>query len=75
MELYNLADDLSEKTDLAAANPTKAAALRAKLVAWRTAVGAQSPTKNPAFDAARAWDGDGAAAAKKGAGKGKKQQE
>jgi len=70
VELYNLKDDLGEKTDLAAANPKQAAELRAKLTAWRTAVGAQLPAKNPAYDPAREWDGEGAA--QKGAGKGKK---
>jgi arylsulfatase A-like enzyme len=58
VELYNLKDDLSEKTDLAVSNATKAANLRTKLDAWRTAVGAQLPTKNPKYDPAREWDND-----------------
>ncbi len=45
-ELYNLRDDLSQKTDLAKAQPDKAADLRAKLVAWRAAVKAPMPAKN-----------------------------
>jgi len=71
VELYNLKNDLSEKTDLAATQIAKAAALRAKLDAWRTSVGAQLPTKNPAYDPAREWEGDGPAGGKKG-GKAKK---
>ena len=53
LELYNLKDDLSETTDLAAKLPGKAAELRAKLDAWRRAVGAQMPTPNPNYDPAR----------------------
>jgi len=70
VELYHLADDIGEQTDLAAANPVKAAALRAKLDAWRTRVGAQLPTPNPAFDPAREWDAERPAG--KGAPKGKR---
>lgn len=46
IELYNLRDDLSEKNNLAAANPDQVAALRAKLNKWRESVGAKMPTKN-----------------------------
>lgn len=46
-ELYNLAEDVGEATDLAAAMPDKAAELRAKLDAWRAEVGAQEPLPNP----------------------------
>ena len=46
-ELFNLADDVSEKRDLAGENPGKANELREKLDAWREATGANSPTKNP----------------------------
>jgi arylsulfatase A-like enzyme len=42
-ELYNLADDLSEKNDLAARQPEKVAELRAKLEAWLKETGAQLP--------------------------------
>jgi arylsulfatase A-like enzyme len=73
VELYNLKDELSEKADLVATQGAKAADLRAKLVAWRTAVGAQFPTKNPRYDAARVWDGDGEGAPKGAAKKAKKQ--
>jgi len=40
-ELYNLADDLSERNDLAAQNPEKVAELQAMLDAWRRDVGAE----------------------------------
>ena len=49
-ELYNIKDDIGETTDLAAAMPEKAAALKQKLHDWRTRVGAQMPSPNPDFD-------------------------
>ncbi|MCX6908599.1 MAG: sulfatase-like hydrolase/transferase [Verrucomicrobia bacterium] len=48
-ELYNLKDDLGEKTDLAKQMPEKAAALCQQLHAWRESVGAAMPSPNPAF--------------------------
>lgn len=66
VELYDLKNDLSEKSDLAAAQPAKVAALRTKLDAWRTQVGAQLPTKNPNYDPAKEWDADRPAAKKGG---------
>ena len=71
VELYNLKDDLSEKTDQAASNAPKVAALRAKLNAWRAAVGAQLPTANPNYDPAKIWDGDRPGGKKGGKGKAK----
>ena len=53
VELYNLKDDVSERHDLAATDPVRRDGLLAKLRAWRTSVGAQMPTANPAFDAAK----------------------
>jgi arylsulfatase A-like enzyme len=50
LELYNIPQDISEKTNLAAQHPDKVAALRAKLVAWRQDVGALLPTPNPHYD-------------------------
>ena len=50
LELYNIARDLSEKTNLAAGQPDKAKELHAKLIAWRRGVGALMPTPNPKFD-------------------------
>ena len=52
VELFNLARDPGETTDLSAREPGRAAALKAKLAAWRKAVGAQENTPNPNFDPA-----------------------
>jgi arylsulfatase A-like enzyme len=49
LELYNLAKDPSETTDLAAAEPARVAALRGKLEAWRRSVGAETLKANPNF--------------------------
>lgn len=49
LELYNVSEDIGEKNNLAASNPGKVAALKAKLVAWRSEVGAVMPTPNPDF--------------------------
>ena len=53
VELYNLADDLGEKTDLAKRMPKKAAELRQRLHDWRKEVDAAMPTPNLAFKAKR----------------------
>jgi arylsulfatase A len=50
VELYNLGNDPGERHDLAETLPEKASELRARLHAWRTEVGAQMPTPNPAHD-------------------------
>jgi arylsulfatase A-like enzyme len=50
VELYNLANDLGEKHDLAAENPEKVKELQPKLAAWRKDVGALMPTPNPNFN-------------------------
>jgi arylsulfatase A-like enzyme len=65
LELYHLRDDLGETKNLAAANPAKAQELHAKLVAWRTSIGAPMPERNVAAA------GD-AAGKKKERGKGKR---
>lgn len=49
LELYNLASDPSEESDVAQREPVRAAALRARLDQWRREVGAQLPTRNPAY--------------------------
>jgi arylsulfatase A-like enzyme len=49
LELYNLAKDPSENTDLAAAEPARVAALRGKLEAWRRSVGAEPIKANANF--------------------------
>ena len=50
VELYNLANDLSETHDLAQQMPEKATELRTRLASWRKEVGAQMPTPNPNYD-------------------------
>ena len=49
-ELYNLAQDIGEKVDLAPAAPAKAQELRAQLDGWLKSVEAQFPTANPNYD-------------------------
>ena len=44
VELYNLATDLGEKSDLAGAQPARRDELLSDLRAWRKQVGAQMPT-------------------------------
>jgi arylsulfatase A-like enzyme len=46
LELYNLADDIGEKHDLARVQPDRAEALLRKLADWRKSVGAPLPTPN-----------------------------
>ena len=41
VELYNLRDDIGEKSDLAAAQPARVTAMRTKLHAWYREVGAR----------------------------------
>jgi len=55
VELYNLADDLSEKNNFAAAQPTFAADLRRDLEAWRQTVGAEMMQPNPDYDPNVQW--------------------
>jgi arylsulfatase A-like enzyme len=52
VELFNLAQDPGETTDLAAREPERTADLKGKLAAWRKSVGAQENTLNPNFDPA-----------------------
>jgi arylsulfatase A len=49
-ELFNLAKDGSETTDLAAKEPARVADLRGKLEKWRRDVGAQVNAANPHFN-------------------------
>ena len=49
-ELYDLAKDVSETTDLAAKEPARVADLRGKLEKWRRDVGAQENRANPKFN-------------------------
>lgn len=52
-ELYHLATDPSEQTDLAAAEPSRARAMREQLDAWLKETKATFPTNDEQFDAAR----------------------
>lgn len=47
LELYNLAEDLSESKNLAETNPDRARSLHEKLLAWREQVMALMPARNP----------------------------
>ena len=53
VELFNLAADLGEKTDLAAREPARVDRLRAELHAWQREVGAKFPIPNPTYDSAK----------------------
>jgi len=50
VELFDLSGDVGETRDLAAADPGRAASMRARLRQWRQSTGAQENTPNPAFD-------------------------
>jgi arylsulfatase A-like enzyme len=52
-ELYNLASDLGETTNLAEQYPERAEQLRERLHAWRGRVGAALPSANPDFRSKR----------------------
>ncbi len=54
LELYDLQEDIGEKSNLAEKLPQKAQSLRAELRAWRESVGAKMPRKNPKYDPQRA---------------------
>ncbi|MBN1673488.1 MAG: sulfatase [Kiritimatiellae bacterium] len=51
-ELFNLANDIGEKKDLAESMPEKVRELDARLTAWLAATGAKLPRGNAAFDPA-----------------------
>lgn len=50
LELYDLANDVSEEKNVAEREPERVKAMRSKLSEWRKNVGAQENTPNPAFD-------------------------
>lgn len=52
-ELYNLAADIGEQSDLAGKEPRRVEQLRAELRAWQKQVGAKFPSPNPGYDAAK----------------------
>ena len=49
VELYNLADDLGEKTNLAQSRSKLSLELLAELQAWKTSIGAESMRPNPEY--------------------------
>ena len=51
-ELFNLKNDISETTDLAASEPAKVRELNEKLVAWLRHTNAKMPVKNPSWTGA-----------------------
>lgn len=53
VELFQLANDPGEATNLAAAEPERCAQLRRRLHDWQRQVGAVMPAKNPAYDPAK----------------------
>lgn len=52
-ELYDLKSDVSERHDLAAANPVRRKELDTRLDAWLKEVGAQMPVPNPGYQPAK----------------------
>ena len=50
-ELYNLGNDLSETTDIAADNPEKVKSLSSQLFSYLEEVGARFPEKDPEYSA------------------------
>lgn len=50
LELYDLADDIGEQHNLAAAQPDKATELKQALHAWRDSLGARLATPNSQYD-------------------------
>ncbi len=52
-ELFNLAQDIGEQTNLAAKEPQRVAQLRAELAGWQKQVGAKFPIPNPNYDASK----------------------
>ena len=49
LELYNLAEDIGEKTNLAEEMPEMAAAMHKRLLDWRRQVDAPMPAENPRY--------------------------
>ncbi len=56
LELYNLAEDIGETTNIAEEKPELAARLQQELAQWRGRVDAAMPVENPDYDPARAGE-------------------
>ena len=54
LELYNLKEDIGERTNLAQKMPARAEQMRRMLALWRYDVGAQTMPPNPGFDPKKA---------------------
>ncbi len=67
VELYDLAADPGETTNLAEKQPEKTAELRRTLATWRTGIGARMPQPNPDHDPQRETDLAGPASKPKAA--------
>jgi len=50
IQLFNLAEDIGERKDLAKAEPAKAKEMQRMMQYWRQQVGAQMPTYNPNYN-------------------------
>ncbi|MEW6305491.1 MAG: sulfatase, partial [Verrucomicrobiota bacterium] len=66
VELFNVARDIGEKNDLAAAEPARVKQLRAELRAWQKEVGAKFSTPNTKYDPAKPSGRGAPKAAQKG---------
>ena len=53
VELFDLAADIGENRELSKTEPARTAAMRGRLREWRTSIGAQENTLNPAVDMER----------------------
>jgi arylsulfatase A-like enzyme len=67
LELYNLRDDIGEKSNLATQQPEKTRELHAKMIAWREAIKAPMPAPNTGIKSA-------STDAKPGKGKGRRKK-
>jgi arylsulfatase A-like enzyme len=52
LELFNLASDVGEQSNLASSEPRRTARMARALASWRRGVGAQTNSVNPEFDSA-----------------------
>jgi len=50
LELFNLRQDIGERTDLSTQEPARVASMHARMLVWRERTGAEPPPKNPDWD-------------------------